>query len=41
MYAEVINTCPFVFDYVPDCVKLKKYVIKLLPKFLLCKNIAQ
>ena len=41
MYAEVINTCPFVFDYVSDCAELKEYVIKLLPKFLLCENIAQ
>ena len=41
MCAEVINTCPFVLDYVTDCEKLKEYVIKLLPKFLLCENIAQ
>ena len=37
MCDKAVNTCPFVFDSVPDqYVSLKKCVIKLFPKKLLC-----
>ena len=39
MCDKVVNTCPFVFDYVLDRYILKNCVIKLFSKYLLSLNI--